>query len=304
MKKSFCSLLPYSLIIVSGLFLFSCGEGDTSKNTPVPMHDKPDAKPVEKVQVSSTVADAATIIARKQVPVLCYHQIREWRASDSKVARDYIVPPAVFRQQIKMLADSGYHSILPDQLVDYLKYGTPLPEKPVMLTFDDTDLSQYTDALPELDKAGFKGVFFIMTVSLNRPGYMSREQVKALSDQGHVIGSHTWDHQNVKKLKEEKEWQTQIEKPNRQLQEITGKQVKYFAYPFGLWDPHSVGEIKKRGFTAAFQLSIKRDDQEPMFTIRRIIVPGQWSINGFDRAIKSSFQGIKKPETMTSVAKK
>ena len=303
MKKSFCSLLPYLLIIVSGLFLFSCGEGNTAKHTPVPMHDKADAKPVEKVQVSSTVADAATIIARKQVPVLCYHQIREWRASDSKVARDYIVPPAVFRQQIKMLADSGYHSILPDQLVDYLKYGTPLPEKPVMLTFDDTDLSQYTDALPELDKAGFKGVFFIMTVSLNRPGYMSREQVKALSDQGHVIGSHTWDHQNVKKLKEEKEWQTQIEKPNRQLQEITGKQVKYFAYPFGLWDPHSVGEIKKRGFTAAFQLSIKRDDQEPMFTIRRIIVPGQWSINGFDRAIKSSFQGIKKPETMTSVAK-
>src|SRR5688572_12694433 len=285
MKKSFCSLLPSSLIIVSAFFLFSCGDGNTAKNTPVPMHDKPDAKPVEKVQVSSTVADAATIIARKQVPILCYHQIREWRASDSKVARDYIVPPAVFKQQIKMLADSGYHSILPDQLVDYLKYGTPLPEKPVMLTFDDTDLSQYTDALPELDKAGFKGVFFIMTVSLNRPGYMSREQVKALSDQGHVIGSHTWDHQNVKKLKEEKEWETQIEKPNRQLQEITGKQVKYFAYPFGLWDPHSVGEIKKRGFTAAFQLSIKRDDQEPMFTIRRIIVPGQWSINGFDRAI-------------------
>lgn len=267
------------------------------------MHDKPDAKPIEKVQVSSTAADAATIIARKQVPILCYHQIREWRASDSKVARDYIVPPAVFSQQIKMLADSGYHSILPDQLVDYLKYGTPLPEKPVMLTFDDTDLSQYTDALPELNKAGFKGVFFIMTVSLNRPGYMSREQVKALSDQGHVIGSHTWDHQNVKKLKEEKEWETQIEKPNRQLQEITGKPVKYFAYPFGLWDPRSVGEIKKRGFTAAFQLAIKRDDQEPMFTIRRIIVPGQWSLNGFDRAIKSSFQGIKKPETMTSVAK-
>src|SRR5687768_4656134 len=101
----------------------------------------------------------------------------------------------------------------------------------------------------------------------------------------------------------EKEWETQIEKPNRQLQQITGKQVKYFAYPFGLWDPHSVNEIKKRGFTAAFQLSIKRDDQEPMFTIRRIIVPGQWSLNGFDRAIKSSFQGIKKPETMTSVAK-
>jgi peptidoglycan/xylan/chitin deacetylase (PgdA/CDA1 family) len=264
------------------------------------MDEKPASEPIEKIQVAATRADAATIIARKQVPVLCYHQIREWRPSDSKVARDYIVPPAVFREQIKMLADSGYKTISPDQLVDYLERGAPLPEKPVMLTFDDTDLSQYTVALPELNKAGFKGVFFIMTVSLNRPGYMSREQVKTLSDEGHVIGSHTWDHQNVKKLKDEKEWATQIDKPNRQLQEITGKPVKYFAYPFGLWDPQSVAEIKKRGFTAAFQLSIKRDDQEPMFTIRRIIVPGQWSVKSLDRAIKNSFEGIKKPEVLAS----
>jgi peptidoglycan/xylan/chitin deacetylase (PgdA/CDA1 family) len=299
MKNS--HLVFFTVILFSGCFLSSCQGGDKDAQRPVPMHERQDSKPIEKIHVASTRADAATIMARKQVPVLCYHQIREWRPSDSKVARDYIVPPAVFREQIKMLADSGYQTILPDQLVDYLERGTPLPEKPVMLTFDDTDLSQYTVALPELNKAGFKGVFFIMTVSLNRPGYMSREQVKSLSDEGHVVGSHTWDHQNVKKLKEEKDWATQIDKPNRQLQEITGKPVKYFAYPFGLWDPQSVSEIKKRGFTAAFQLSIKRDEQEPMYTIRRIIVPGAWSIKSFDRAIKNSFQGIKRPEVLASV---
>ena len=67
-----------------------------------------------------------------------------------------------------------------------------------MLTYDDTDLDQYTVAFPEMKKHGFKGVFFIMTVSIGRPRYMSREQVKDLSDQGNAIGSHTWDHHTKK----------------------------------------------------------------------------------------------------------
>lgn len=67
-----------------------------------------------------------------------------------------------------------------------------------MLTFDDTKLDQYTAAIPELKKYGFKAVFYIMTVSLGKPNYMSKAQVKELSELGHVIGSHTYDHQNVK----------------------------------------------------------------------------------------------------------
>jgi peptidoglycan/xylan/chitin deacetylase (PgdA/CDA1 family) len=147
------------------------------------------------------VANAAEILARKQVPILCYHQIRDWKASDSKRAKDYIVPLGNFRDQLKMLADSGYHTILPDQLYNYLNTGAELPSKPVMLTYDDTDLEQYTVAKAEMDKYGFKGVYFIMTVSLNRPNYMSRDQVKELADNGHIIGSHTWDHHNVKQYK-------------------------------------------------------------------------------------------------------
>jgi len=59
-----------------------------------------------------------------------------------------------------MLADSGYHAILPDQLYAYLTTGASLPSKPVMITFDDGDLDQYETALPELDKYGFKASFF------------------------------------------------------------------------------------------------------------------------------------------------
>src|SRR5471030_440138 len=143
---------------------------------------------------SAQPANPAAIMERKQVPVLCYHQIRDWRATDSKNSKDYIMPIATFKEHIKMLADSGYHTILPDQLYDYLTKGTPLPSKPVMLTFDDTDLDQWEIARPELKKYGFKGVYFIMTVSLGRPHYMTKEQVKQLSDAGNVIARHTWDH--------------------------------------------------------------------------------------------------------------
>lgn len=234
------------------------------------------------------VASAATILARPQVPILCYHQIRDWRAKDSKAAKDYIVPVAEFRAQMKMLADSGYHTILPDQLYNYLNTGAKLPSKPIMLTFDDTDLDQFTIAAPEMKKYGFKGVFFIMTVSLGRPNYMSKAQVKALSDAGHVIGSHTWDHHNVKKYQGE-DWVTQIEKPTKTLEEITGKEIKYFAFPFGLWNPQAIPQLKKRGFIGAFILAEKRDENDPLFTIRRIIASGYWSPKTLHNSIRNSF---------------
>jgi len=126
--------------------------------------------PNKAVDISKIkVADAKTILARKQVPVLCYHQIRDWKPKDSKAAKDYIIPIDVFKGHMKMLADSGYHTILLDQLYDYLNNGTPLPSKPILLTFDDTDLDQYTIAEPTMKKYGFKGAFFVMTVSLGRP---------------------------------------------------------------------------------------------------------------------------------------
>ncbi|UOQ77092.1 polysaccharide deacetylase family protein [Hymenobacter sp. 5516J-16] len=233
-------------------------------------------------------ADAATITARPQVPILCYHQIRDWRPRDSKGAKDYIVPVEQFKAQIKMLADSGYHTILPDQLYAYLTTGAPLPSKPVMLTFDDTDLDQFTVARPTLDKYGFKAVYFIMTVSLGRPNYMSKAQVKQLSDEGNVIGSHTWDHHNVKKYAGE-DWVTQIEKPTKQLEEITGKKINYFAYPFGLWRPEAIPELKKRGMDAAFILAEKRDQQDPLYTIRRIIASGYWSPRTLHNSMVQSF---------------
>ena len=242
---------------------------------------------------AAKIADAATILARPQVPILCYHQIRDWRGSDSKSAKDYIIPVEAFREQMQMLADSGYHTILPDQLYAYLTTGAPLPAKPVMLTFDDGDLDQYETALPILDKHGFKGAFFIMTVAIGRRGkqpYMDKTQIKDLSDKGHLIGAHTWDHHNVKKYQGD-DWKIQIEEPKAKLEAIIGKPVKYFAYPFGLWSKPVLPEIQKRGYAAAFTLADKRDGQMPLYTIRRIIAGGQWSAKTFYRNMNQSFDG-------------
>ena len=232
--------------------------------------------------------DAAGILARPQVPILCYHQIRDWTARDSKNAKDYITPIATFKGHIKMLADSGYHTISPDQLYAYMTTGAKLPSKPIMLTFDDTDLDQFTIARPTLDKYGYKAMYFVMTVSLGRPRYMTKAMVKQLSDEGNVIGSHTWDHHNVKKY-QGKDWETQIDKPTKTLEEITGKKITYFAYPFGLWNPQAFPELKKRGFVAAFSLAEKRDQNDPLFTIRRIIASGYWTPKTLRNNIVQSF---------------
>ncbi len=247
------------------------------------------SNPESKNEEKTFVADAATVLAKKEIPILCYHQLRDWRPTDSKTAKDYIVPVANFSQQMKLLADSGYHTILPDQLMAYLTRGEALPSKPVMLTFDDTDDSQYRVGLAEMRKYGFKGVFFIMTVSIGRPGYMTKDQIKELAQDGHIIGSHTWDHHNVKQYAGS-DWQIQLDKPLKQLENITGTQIKYFAYPFGLWNTAAIPEIKKRNMIAAFQLYAKRDSTDPLYTIRRMIVPGAWDGVRMESWMKKNFK--------------
>ena len=279
------------LVFAAALFFISCtessGRSPVEKETAHLSDTTSTTKEVKEPAANTPVADAATIMARVQVPILCYHHIRPIQMP-GKALNGYEVTVEAFKAQMKALADSGYHTILPDQLEAYLAKGTPLPEKPVMLTYDDTDEEQFSIAKPEMDKYGFKGVYFIMTVSLNRPNYMSRDQVKDLSDKGHVIGSHTWDHHNVKQYKGD-DWKTQIEKPTQQLMTITGESVKYFAYPFGLWNKEAIPELKKRGLVAAFQLTDKLDQDDPLFTIRRMIVPGDWSASSMMKRMRGTF---------------
>jgi peptidoglycan/xylan/chitin deacetylase (PgdA/CDA1 family) len=180
-------------------------------------------------------------------------------------------------------------------------YGKSLPPKPVMITYDDTDEEQFSIAKPEMDKYGFKGVYFLMTISIGRPRYMSKEQIKQLADEGHAVASHTWDHHRVDRYKYENtveergkkkvvnDWEQQLGKTKQTIEAITGKPVLDFAYPFGIWSKEGIPEIKKQGYRMAFQLSTKRDSTEPLYTVRRMIVSPQWSAEGMIRVMKSTF---------------
>lgn len=259
------------------LSLLSC-EQSADKGLLIPSATasvKSTAPAIVSENTPAVMSDAATILSRIQVPILCYHRLRDYKPTESASTRTYIVPVPAFKAQIKMLADSGYHTITPDDYYAYLAYSKPLPSKPVMITFDDTSEEQYTVGKAELEKYGFKGVFFIMTISIGRPGYMSKEQIKSLSDDGHTIGCHTYDHNNVKKY-EGADWDLQMVKTKEKLETITGKKVDYFAYPFGEWKANAIPELQKRNYKAAFQLASKRDSTDPLYTIRRMIVPGEW----------------------------
>lgn len=283
-----------------------CALGTTMSCQGKPTDKSAGASATSPAPAVAAPADNKAIMARKQVPIVCYHQIRDWKPTDSKNAKDYIVQVAAFKEHIKMLADSGYHTILPDQLYAYLTTGAALPKKPIMLTFDDTDLDQFTIANPTLKKYGFKAVYFVMTVSLGRPRYMTADMVKKLSDEGNVIASHTWDHHRVDKYSHNSElkiigkngkvtirpvddWVTQIDKPTKKLEEITGKKIEYFAYPFGIWKKPVLPEMQKKGFKIAFQLADKRDPDYPLMTVRRILDSGYWTTKTFSNSVRNSF---------------
>lgn len=278
--------------LIAIVLLFSCSdaENQTKSASVAEKRDSTTAKTdgTATADLDTTKkANAAAILAKKQVPVLCYHHIQE-SGKPLRSTDGYDIYEEKFKDQLKALADSGYKTILPDQYYNYLVYGASIPEKSVMLTYDDTDLEQFTIAKREMDKYGFKGVYFIMTIAIGKPRYMSKDQMKQLADEGHAVELHTWDHHRADRYAGE-DWDKQITKPMKTIEDITGKPVTHFAYPFGVWNAAGIPELKKRGIKMAYQLSMKRDSTDPLYTVRRIIVPG-WSGQTLLSNIRSSFK--------------
>jgi len=229
--------------------------------------------------------DGHTRLVSSQIPILSYHNIQE----NPKNPSAYFISSAAFEKQIKHLKSKGYESVLPDDIYHHFKNGGCLPDKPIMFSFDDTRKEHYHIVAPILEKYGYKGAFFIMTIAIGKKNYMKSEEIKNLSDRGHCIGHHTLDHQNLKKLPL-KDWETQIDKPKIKLEKIIGKKVQYLAYPFGLCNDFAVQELKKRNFKAAFQLAGKQHKNDPLLTIRRLIVPGTWSGERLMKEINFAFK--------------
>src|SRR6185295_768922 len=102
--KNYLSLL--ACICSLAILQWACNSASADEARVAAMVNPPVTNPAPgALPVVAPTNDPATILNRPEVPILCYHQLRDWKASDSKTARDYIVPVATFREQMKALAD-------------------------------------------------------------------------------------------------------------------------------------------------------------------------------------------------------
>jgi peptidoglycan/xylan/chitin deacetylase (PgdA/CDA1 family) len=220
---------------------------------------------------------ASGMAARATVPVLCWHQLRDHRPGDSASSRSlYVCPPATFRSQLDGIRAAGHTPIGPDDYLAHLTTGAALPPRPVMLSFDDSQGSQIVVGLPELQRRQMTATFFVQTVPLGKPNWMSRADVRDLHDVGMTVGAHTYDHHPVGGYSGS-DWTTQLDRPRRVLEQLTGAPVRHFAYPYGTWDPAAFAHLDEAGYRTAFQLGDwPLDVGRPLLTLRRILARSEW----------------------------
>jgi peptidoglycan/xylan/chitin deacetylase (PgdA/CDA1 family) len=190
-------------------------------------------------------ASAREIIKRATVPVLCYHQLRNWASSDSQYNRvNLICPPKYFRAHLDALAEDGWTAISPDRYLRHLTAGAELPAKPVILSFDDGSAGQAQEGLLQLTKRGMTGTFFVMTVVLGKPKWMSIRDIRRLADAGMTIGSHTWDHHAVSDLSG-KAWKVQLDQSRERLRKPAGNRSSTLPTRTGLLATRRTGTCQR-----------------------------------------------------------
>lgn len=120
----------------------------------------------------------------------------------------------------------------------------------ISFSFDDAWTSQYTNALPILDAAGFKGTFYILTepVQGGWDGYMTPAQVQTVAQHGHEMGGHTVTHADLTRLTNTK-IDKEIKNSKTYIQNLTGKTVTSLAYPYGSYNTKVVNRTKLAGYT-------------------------------------------------------
>jgi peptidoglycan/xylan/chitin deacetylase (PgdA/CDA1 family) len=184
-------------------------------------------------------------------PILIYHSVRPYIESDSPAVRRYIATPDTLEKELAYLKDNGYTSVTFDDLASRLTKGTALPQKPVILSFDDNWQSQYTYALPLLKKYGFTATFYIWVVVVGMKHHMSWDEVRELSAAGMQIGCHTMTHPFLTRVKDDKALQREILGAKQRIEAEIGKPVTSIAYPFGQYDERVVAAVREAGFTSA-----------------------------------------------------
>ena len=187
-----------------------------------------------------------------KVPILMYHYISQPPADADVYRVDLSVTPDNFRQQLAWLRDNGYTGIDFYELSLAIVGLTELPEKPVLLTFDDGYLDNYTAAFPLLQEYGYKATFFVVTdfVDYGREGYMTWPMLEEMSRAGHRIESHSRTHPDLRdKDRDGLIWE--ILGSQQTIAAHIGHTPRYLCYPGGDYNEETIQMLRELDFWGA-----------------------------------------------------
>ncbi len=215
--------------------------------------------PVERTAAQDTSAAEGT-----KVIVLNYHKVDNIHNSLSVIPED-------FERQMRYLSENGYNTITPEQLYDNITTGAELPEKPILITFDDGYQDNYDNAYPILKKYNMKATIFVVTGFLGKhKNYLTWEEAKELENSGISIESHTLNHKSMTELSDE---QLRVELVNSRIdiKEKLGKESYFMAYPTGTYNLHIANMVKEAGYKGAFTIKYgNADGNTNVYAIERI----------------------------------
>jgi len=230
--------------------------------------------------------------------VLCYHKVGV--PPPGSRLKELWVSEKKFRSQVKYLLDHGYTTILFSDLLKAQKGEAPLPEKAVLITFDDGYENNYLHAWPILKELGAKGNIFVVHNTIGKVNswhnpasepwvnMATLAQLKEMQDSGVIeFGSHTMNHPHLSALKpEDAAWE--IAESKRQLESLFGREMSAFAYPYG--DGAYVPEIRKMALETGYVFDFSfRQGKTPWpwdrsVTIDRLFIRG--GDNNLDLALQ------------------
>lgn len=211
--------------------------------------------------------------AKDGIPVLNYHQINDTEKNALTVNTEQ------FEAQMKYLADHGYTTITPADMLDAWENGAELPEKPVIITFDDGYLDNYNHAFPVLEKYHLKATIFLISDYVGTyPNYLTWSDIQDMDESGLIdFESHTLSHEELTKAPSLDEAKHQLtgSKDAIEWNMGSGKHVRFIAYPCGEYNDDIEQATKDAGYRAAFTVNYGlAEPTENHFVLDRVPIFG------------------------------
>jgi len=217
-----------------------------------------------------------------------YHYISEPPPGSDRYRYALSVTPANFDAQMNYLHQAGYQTITLEDLYYHLAQGRPLPERPVIITFDDGYADARTNAVPILLKYGFVGTFFVLVGPADQSGaggYLTWDDIMAMSAAGMDIELHGRDHYDLRNRPNDF-LVHQIAGGREAIEAHTNRSVRWFAYPSGQYDAAVIRVLKSAGFWGAVTTSYGRTyTMHNVFEMPRLRVSGSDTLEIFKRTV-------------------